>query len=256
MKKRGYWKSAALELKSLKKLMFAALICALSIVIGGFYITVGENLRVYFTFFLTAVGCSVYGPVVGMLAAVVTDTLNFLIFPTGPYFPGYMLGEMLAAVIYSLFLYRRKITVLGLFSAKLLVNYIVNVALGSLWSKILYGQGYLYYLVKSLVKNTLLLPFEVVALAALMGLLIPVFARFGLLPVHEKKDLRKLALSSSAFSAFGLSFLLGGLCSLYYGRTYTEGLVFPILGICLCLLGIGLLIAGRIYLKKQQRNEE
>ncbi|MGN0981300.1 MAG: folate family ECF transporter S component, partial [Candidatus Limivicinus sp.] len=94
--KHGYWKSAAGELKSLKRLVFAALMCALSIVVGALYVTVGDNLRVYFTFFITAVGCAVYGPVVGMLVAAVTDTLNFLLFPSGPYFPGYMLSEMLA----------------------------------------------------------------------------------------------------------------------------------------------------------------
>ena len=101
-----YWRSAAAEVKDLKQLVFAALICALSIVVGALYVVVGDNLRVYFTFFITSVGCAVYGPIMGMLVAAVTDTLNFLLFPSGPYFPGYMLGEMVAALIYGLLLYR------------------------------------------------------------------------------------------------------------------------------------------------------
>lgn len=254
---KNYWVSACGELKRLRMLTFAALCCALSIVVGALYVVVGDNLRVYFTFFITAVGCAVYGPVAGMVVAVVTDTLNFLLFPSGPYFPGYMLGEMLAALIYGVFLYRKKITVLRLFTAKLLVNYIVNVLLGCLWSKMLYGQGYLYYLAKSLVKNTLLLPLEVICLAALFSMLIPVFSRFGLLPSHEKKQLQKLKLSSSAFTVLGLSCILGGICSYYYSTTQSTGqLVFGILGICLCVIGVALLIGGVVFGRKRKCREE
>ena len=161
--------------QKVRQLTFAALICALSIVVGGFFITVGDNLRIYFTFFITAVGCAVYGPVLGVMVAAVTDTLNYIIFPTGAYFPGYLLSEMAGALIYSLLLYRKKITVVRLFGAKFLVNYLVNVTLGCLWSQILYGKGYLYYLVKSLIKNSLMLPLEVMALAALFSVLLPTF---------------------------------------------------------------------------------
>lgn len=252
MEQMGYWRAAAGELKSLKRLVFAALMCALSIVVGALYVMVGENLRVYFTFFVTAVGCAVYGPVLGMLVAAVTDTLNFFLFPSGPYFPGYLLSEMAAALIYGLFLYRRKITVLRLFGAKFLVNYLVNVGLGCLWSQMLYGKGYVYYLVKSLIKNSLLLPLEVMALAALFAVLLPVFSRFGLLPGHEKRELQKLTVSSSAFTVFGLSCLLGGGCSIYYGAGAGG---FMILGIVLWILGVLLLAAGPVIRRKRLAEE-
>lgn len=255
MEKMSYWQQAVSELKSLRKLMFAALICALTIVVGFFYITVGENLRVYFTFFFKAVGCAVYGPVVGVIAAIVTDTLNYFMFPTGPYFPGYLLGECISSLIFSFFLYRRKITVTKVFLSKFLVNMLVNVLLGSLWSKILYGQGYLFYLAKSLLKNTLLLPLEVIALSALFALVVPVFSRFKLLQKHEKEDLQKLGVSSSAFTVFSLSCLLGGLCSFGYGYFYSQALVFTILGIVLILLGIGLAIAGPVYRRRKETAE-
>ena len=252
----GYWRCACRELRSLRRLTFAALICALSVVVGALYVVVGDNLRVYFTFFVSAVGCAVYGPVLGMAVAVVTDTLNFLLFPSGPYFPGYMFSEMVAALIYGLFLYRRKITVLRLFCAKFLVNYLVNVGLGSLWSQMLYGKGYLYYLVKSLVKNSLLLPLEVMLMAALFALLVPVFSRFGLLPGHEKRDLQKLSISSSAFTVFGLDCLIGGGCSLYYSTTVSSGgPVFQGLGITLAAVGILLLVLGPVLRHRRNHAE-
>lgn len=171
----SYWSAAWKEVKDLRRLTFAALICALSIVVGGFFITVGDNLRVYFTYFITSVGCAVYGPILGLMVAAVTDTLNYVLFPSGAYFPGYLLSEMAGALIYSLFLYRKKITVLRLFGAKFCVNYLVNVGLGCLWSQILYGKGYVYYMVKSLIKNSMLLPLEVMTMAALFSVLVPTF---------------------------------------------------------------------------------
>lgn len=245
---RNYWRCACGEVKKLRQLTFAALICALSIVVGGFFITVGDNLRIYFTFFITAVGCAVYGPVLGVMVAAVTDTLNYILFPTGAYFPGYLLSEIAGSLIYSLLLYQKKITVLRLFVAKFLVNYLVNVTLGCLWSQILYGKGYLYYLVKSLIKNSLMLPLEVIALAALFSVLAPTFSQFGLLPGHSQKELNKLRLTAAVFPVLGLSSLISGLCSYYYSTTQSTGTGgFLLLTVLLGLLGAGLLVAGSIY---------
>ena len=243
----SYWKAACSELKNLRRLIFAALICALSIVVGAFYVAVGESLRVYFTFFLTAVGAAVYGPVMAILVAAVTDTLNYLLFPSGAYFPGYLLSEILAGLIYALFLYRKKISVLRLFGAKFCVNYFVNVLLGCTWSQILFGKGYLYYLIKSLVKNSLLLPFEVMLLCVLFSVIVPVFARFGFLPEHEKKALQKLSFTSSVFPIFGLDCLIAGACCFYFSTTLeTSVLLFQILSGVLIVSGIALLIAGQV----------
>ncbi|MDY4810280.1 MAG: folate family ECF transporter S component, partial [Bulleidia sp.] len=55
--------------------------------------------------------------------------------------------------------------------AKAINNYVVNVCIGSIWSSMLYGNLYLYYFMRSIVKNTLLLPLEVILLVLLFNLL-------------------------------------------------------------------------------------
>ena len=248
----GYWKAACGELKNLRRLIFAALICALCVVVGSLFITVGDNLRIKFTFFFVAVGSAVYGPVAALLVGAVSDILGYVLFPSGAFFPGYTLSSMLGGLIYALLLYRKKITVLRIFCAKFLVNYLVNVLLGSLWSKIMFGKGYLYYMTTSLVKNTLLLPVEVILLAALFAMLLPVFSRMGLLPGHEKKDLEKLSFGSSAFTVFGLDCLVAAAASLYYSTTIQTGvMVFRVLAAVLAAAGIGLLIAGAVRFGKK-----
>ncbi len=246
----GWWRASAAELKNLRRVVFAALVCALGTLVGGMYLPVADNLRIYFTFFITAMGCAVYGPIMGLAVAAVTDTLNFLLFPSGPYFPGYMLSEMLGALIYSVFLYRQKITLPRLFCAKTLVNFLCNVLLGSLWSRMLYGKAYLLYLYKSLIKNTLLLPLEVVLLAAFFAVIILPFSRLGLLPGHTKEDLALLSPGHSALPTAALCCLFGAVGALTYGTVLKGGLPFIIAG---GILVVGALVLGLMHRIKRRR---
>lgn len=183
---RAYWSSAFSELHDLRSLVFAALIVALSIVITSFYIPVADNLRIYFKYLATAVGASVYGPVMAALVGAAADTLGFFIHPTGGYFPGYLLSEVLGNVIFGLLLYRKRLTILRLFLGRGSINLFVNVGLGSLWSAILYSKGYVYYALTSLFKNAALLIPEVLLLTLLFSLLVPVFSRMNVIPVQER----------------------------------------------------------------------
>lgn len=182
---KSYWISAATELRSLRRLTLAALVAAITIVISGLFIPVGENLRIYFTFLVSSVGCAVYGPLMGLLGGAATDTLSFIIFGGGAYFPGYLLSEMLGCLIYGLFLYRKRITIARLAVMKLLINVFVNIFLGSVWSAMLYSKGFYYYLGKSVIKNLVLLPVEVAAMAALFRLLLPRLSKMGALVPHD-----------------------------------------------------------------------
>ena len=181
----AYWRAALAELHNLRSLVFAALIVALSIVISAFYIPVADNLRIYFKFLVTAVGSAVYGPVMAGLVGAAADTLGFFIHPSGGYFPGYLLSEVLGNVIFALLLYRRRITVLRLFLARALIDFGVNVALCSLWSAMLYSKGYVFYAGASLVKNSLLLVPEVLLLALLFSMLLPILTRQKAVPPQE-----------------------------------------------------------------------
>ena len=121
-----------------------------------------------------------------MSASFASDLLCFIIKPLGAFFPGYTLSCMLGYVIFGLFLYRKPISVLRICAAKLIINIFVNVGLGCLWSSIMSGKAYLFYLVESIIKNILLYPIEVILLILLIRLLLPVMTKLDLIP-HQKK---------------------------------------------------------------------
>jgi ECF transporter S component (folate family) len=190
MNSHNIWKSSAEKLKNTHYLALMAAFIAMKIIVGLIRIPVAENLRVSFTFLLVAVEASILGPVAGMVSGAVTDTLSFILFPDGAYFPGYTLTAMTGQLIYALFLYDKRITVLRLGLAKALNNYLVNVLMGSLWSSMLYSKAYVVYAATSLVKNTVLLPFEIAALVVLFNLLSPLLVRHKLMKDPGKLPLK------------------------------------------------------------------
>lgn len=179
-----YWRQAANELKKPKMMIFAALMIAACLALSNIpSIRIGANgPRVTWGFLARSVCGMVTGPVTSLVFAVAEDTISFFLNSKGdPYFPGYVLTTMIGTMIYALCLYRRRLTVARIFLAKLLTN-VLNVVLGSLWSAILYDQGYLYYAAKSLVKNVVMLPVQTLALCVLLAALAPIMSKMGIIP--------------------------------------------------------------------------
>lgn len=186
---KKYWSKAFSEYRNLKSLILAGLTVALATVIGMIYIPVGMNLRISFTFLVLIFGSMLFGPAVGAAAGIAYDLVSFLLFPSGVFFPGYTLSSMLELFIYGLFLYRSQISVVRIFVMKFIVDFAIHVGLGSLWSEMLFGKGYYYFFVKSLVKNTIMLPIEVVMIVVLLRIFLPVLVRRGLMPEQKKKGI-------------------------------------------------------------------
>ena len=180
----AYWADARAQLKNVRMLTLAGIITAASIVLESFPIyLLGTSLKIYFSFLVISLGCYVYGPAVGILVGFANDTLGFLISSFGePYFPGYLITAMLSGLIYGTLLYRQRITVLRLVVVRLIINYGSNVLLGSVWKAMLYGKGYYYYFTTGLIKNTTMLPIEVLLMVLMFQLTLPALARSGLLP--------------------------------------------------------------------------
>ena len=174
----AYWRAARAEFRNVRVLAFSGLVCAMAMVLETMPIyLLGPTLKIYFSFLAVSLGCMCYGPLVGIMAGAVIDSVGFLISSYGePYFPGLMISAMLSGLIYGVMLYRRKPTVWRISLTRLIINYGINVLLGSVWKAMLYGKGYLYYATSGLVKNTIMLPIEVF----LMWVVLNAAVRYGL----------------------------------------------------------------------------
>lgn len=165
------WKSSASHLKDVRYLSVMAVFIAVKVLLGSAYIPLSESLQIKFSFLAVCLEASIIGPVAGMVSGAVTDLVAFMLFPSGPFFPGYTLSAMLGELVYAMFLYHKPITIVRITLAKAFNNYIVNVLIGSIWSACLYSKGYIFYVAKSVVKNTIMLPIEIVMLVIVFNLL-------------------------------------------------------------------------------------
>lgn len=56
-----YWRCAAAQLKNPKMIIIAAILVALRVALKSIVIPVGENLNIYITFFVNALGGMIFG---------------------------------------------------------------------------------------------------------------------------------------------------------------------------------------------------
>lgn len=189
----AYWRLAVRDFKQVRTLAFAALMIAActGLTLLPSIPTTDPNVRVTWGFLARAVCGMVGGPVTALVFGAAEDTINYMIAPSGPYFPGYAITTMVGTFFYALFLYRMRDPrphklLVRVFLAKLATN-ILNVVLGSLWSAILYRKGYYYYMVKSFWKNLVMLPVQTAMLYFLLLALLPILVRMGLVPKGGRK---------------------------------------------------------------------
>ncbi|MQN01445.1 MAG: folate family ECF transporter S component [bacterium LCO1.1] len=158
-KKVFYWKDSLSELKNVKSLCTVAMLMALSAVLNMVStINIGQFIHIGFSWIPMAIIPALFGPVTGAFSAAALDVINYCTRPDGAFFPGFTLGAVLTAIIYGLFLYRKKAGVIRIFAAKGAVTILNNIILNTLWLSILYGQAFKVIFIPRLVKNLITWP--------------------------------------------------------------------------------------------------
>ena len=178
----GWWLEGNQAMKSLKLLMFAALMVAMAralSLIPGIPIA---HTKLTWGFLARSLCALVCGPTLGLIFAFVEDILGFILQPTGDFFPGYTLSTMAGVLVYALCFYRARITVWRLVLANLLVNVVVNAVMGTLWTVMVRGGVYWAWFIPSLGKNLVTIIPKAAVLYVLFQALLPILQRMNLIP--------------------------------------------------------------------------
>lgn len=189
---RSYWAEAASCFGNIRILTFAAVIIALRVAVKFIRIPLAADLSLTFDCYVNALGSLVYGPLVALAVGAVSDTLGCIIAPSGPYFFPFILVEMSSGFIFSLFLWKRKITVSKVLWSKFTVNLFCNILLNSLLMKWyyswLYGGEKVYNLINMvrIVKNLIIFPLEASLICLLFEALMPALASYGLVSKENR----------------------------------------------------------------------
>ena len=180
---KAYWIQAAKEFKRLDVLIFAALMIALRVALKSISIPIAANLRINVAFFINAFGAMVFGPVVAIAAAAVSDTLGCLLFPSGPYFFPFIFIEIAGSLIFALFLYRTEVTALRVTLSRFCIDFFVNIVLNTpimwLYYQMVMGKTYKIFDALRIVKNLVMFPLEAVLLVLFLRVVIPPAQKLG-----------------------------------------------------------------------------
>ena len=155
------WVRSFQELKKLRTITGMALLLAISVIIDQFSLQLSPSLKVGFGFIVTGLSGMLYGPVCAGLMGGVGDIVRFIIKPTGTFFFGFTLNAILGGILYGLFFYMNKVTVMRCIFSKTLANVVINILLNTLWLSILLGKGFFGMIGPRILKNLIALPIEV-----------------------------------------------------------------------------------------------
>ena len=181
-----YWRQAFSELKNTRTLVFAALILALRIAMKPLKIPIAADVNITFGFIVNALGAMVYGPVVALLSGALSDTLGYLVAPSGVYYFPFIVLEMAGSLIFALFLYSTDITPTRLILSKFCVNLFVNILLNEpimiRYYQLFFTSAYQPFVWIRIVKNIVMLPIEGLILMVVFRAMIPPLTRIGFTP--------------------------------------------------------------------------
>lgn len=160
------FKDSAKELSSVKSVALCAMLLALRVVVGyfaNFSLAITPNAKVGFSFLPIAITAMLFGPVCGMIVGGLGDIISFLLVPMGGYFFGWTLNGILVGMLYGLFLYKADgKMLLRLVICELLINFAVEVPLGSLWLMIQFQKAFWVMASTRAIKCLIAVPLETV----------------------------------------------------------------------------------------------
>lgn len=142
---------------------------AMDVVLTRFLSVNAWNIRIGFGFVPVALAALLFGAAPAAILAGLADFLGAILFPTGPYFPGFTLTACLTGLTFGLLLYRRKnpwSTVL----AVVIVQFVLGLLLNTFWIHVLYHSPFVPLLATRVLQSALLSVVQLVTIRAMIPL--------------------------------------------------------------------------------------
>lgn len=146
------------------------LLISTEIVLSRFCSINAWNLKIGFNFLPVVIAAIFFGPLASATVAALGDFLGAVLFPIGPYFPGFTLTAFCTGLVFGLFLHKSQ--KLPRITFAVVVNQLVlSLCVNSLWISILYGSPYVVLLSTRLIQCAILGPIQLVSITLLVQVL-------------------------------------------------------------------------------------
>lgn len=148
------------------------LLLAAQIVLSRFCSIATWNIKIGFTFIPIVLSAGLFGPWgAGMLAAL-ADFLGAVLFPIGPYFPGFTATAFCVGVVFGLLL-RQKQSWGRILAAVVITQLCGSLLLDTFWISLLYGSPFLALLSTRAIQCAVMCALELFVIPVLCKQLVP-----------------------------------------------------------------------------------
>ena len=150
--------------KHLKTMIHVAVLVALEVVLSRFLSIPTQFMKIGFAFVPLAVCGMLFGPWWAALCGGLADFLGAILFPIGPYFPGFTLSNALVGMMFGYCLYQKFSGWKHIAKASVVNNLVISLLISTYWLHLLYGSPYLGLLPTRLAQNCVMLVLEFVVI--------------------------------------------------------------------------------------------
>ena len=160
-------------MSKIKKIILSSMLLAILIILNRFISIKTELLVISFSFVPIMMSAIWLGPKYSTAIALLGDLLGAILFPFGPYFPGFTISSAISGLIYGIFLYNKgkqmgnKKLLIRLTISSTIQLIIVNIFITSLWIHILYGKAYVAIMASRIITQIIMIPIHIITIYAL-----------------------------------------------------------------------------------------
>ena len=122
-------------------LVHIALLVAIEIVLSRFCSINAWNTKIGFNFLPIALAAMLYGPLCAAIVAALGDFLGVVLFPIGPYFPGFTVTALLTGLLFGAFL-RKNPSIFRICACVAVKEIVLGLCLNTFWLSILYKSPF------------------------------------------------------------------------------------------------------------------
>ncbi len=152
------------------RLVVCGMMIAVDVVLARLASLNTATSRLGLALFAVAIVARSYGPAAAVVVHGLSDIIGAVLFPNGPYFPGFTVTAVLIGLIYGLCFYRAvnwwriAVAVVG-------TQIVCTLCLNTLWLSIMLGKPFWVYLPGRLIQSAITTPVQLVGLPLLFRVL-------------------------------------------------------------------------------------
>ena len=153
---------------STKKLITLGVLVAMDVVLTRFLSLNAWNTRIGFGFVPMVIAALIYGPLSAGVVGALADFIGAILFPTGPYFPGFTFSMFLMGLVFGFFLYKKK-AIWRVVISVVITQFVISLFLTTYWIHVLYGAKYVPLLATRVVQSGIISAAQIIVIPLLIG---------------------------------------------------------------------------------------